>query len=126
MRPNLLKMKEVALMYLDKSGGLQKFVDDCKLYSGDSKQSYAVFRFLISVNPSDIAELDATLGNYILHEPAKVTRIFQSVCFTAVKTLALIPQLQTEAQVSICTLFFIDIISVIFIKIYLSSAAVLV
>lgn len=45
----------------------------------DSKQSYAVFRFLISVNPSDIAELDATLGNYILHEPVKATKIFQTV-----------------------------------------------
>ncbi|XP_066482686.1 minichromosome maintenance domain-containing protein 2 [Tiliqua scincoides] len=100
MNPSLLKMKEVALMYLDRSGGLQKFMDDCKLYS-DSKQSYAVFRFLISVNPSDIAELDATLGNYILHKPAKATLIFQSVCFIAVKTLALIPQLQTEAQMNI-------------------------
>ncbi|XP_053099512.1 minichromosome maintenance domain-containing protein 2 isoform X2 [Hemicordylus capensis] len=96
-----LKMKKVALIYLDRSGGLQKFVDDCKLYSGDSKQSYAVFRFLISVNPSDIAELDATFGNCVLHEPVKATQIFQSVCFTAVKTLALIPQLQTEAQMNI-------------------------
>ncbi|XP_015264418.1 PREDICTED: MCM domain-containing protein 2 [Gekko japonicus] len=100
MRPNLQKMKEVALTYLDRSGGLQKFVEDCKLYN-DSKQSYAVFRFLISVNPSDIAELDATLGNSVLHEPLKATKIFQTVCFTAVKTLTLIQQLQTEAQMNI-------------------------
>ncbi|XP_060099657.1 minichromosome maintenance domain-containing protein 2 isoform X2 [Heteronotia binoei] len=100
MRPNLQKMKEVALTYLDRSGGLQKFVEDCKLYN-DSKQSYAVFRFLISINPSDIAELDATLGNYILHEPVKATKIFQTVCFTAVKTLTLIQQLQTEAQMNV-------------------------
>ncbi|XP_062986875.1 minichromosome maintenance domain-containing protein 2 [Elgaria multicarinata webbii] len=100
MRPQILKMKEIALTYLDRSGGLQKFMDDCKLYN-DSKQSYAVFRFLISVNPSDITELDATLGNYILHEPVKATQIFQSVCFTAVKTLSLIQQLQTEAQMNI-------------------------
>ncbi|XP_048364315.1 minichromosome maintenance domain-containing protein 2 [Sphaerodactylus townsendi] len=93
-------MNEVALTYLDRSGGLQKFVQDCKLYN-DSKQSYAVFRFLISVNPSDIAELDATLGNYILHEPVKATQIFQTVCFTAVKTLTLIQQLQTKAQMNI-------------------------
>uniref|UniRef100_A0A8D0G175 Minichromosome maintenance domain containing 2 n=1 Tax=Sphenodon punctatus TaxID=8508 RepID=A0A8D0G175_SPHPU len=95
-----LKMREVALIYLDRSGGLQKFVDDCKLYN-DSKQSYAVYRFLISINPSDIAELDAALGNHILHEPVKATQIFQSVCYIAVKTLSLIEQLQTEAQINI-------------------------
>ncbi|KAH0617665.1 hypothetical protein JD844_016127 [Phrynosoma platyrhinos] len=101
MRPDLLKMKEIALIYLDRSGGLQKFVDDCKLYNGDSKQSCAVFRFLILVNPADIIELDAVLGNYVLHEPVKATKIFQSVCFTAVKTLSLVQQLQTEAQMNI-------------------------
>ncbi|XP_072855101.1 minichromosome maintenance domain-containing protein 2 [Pogona vitticeps] len=100
MKPNLLRMKEIALIYLDRSGGLQKFVDDCKLYN-NSKQSYAVFRFLISINPSDITELDAMFGNYVLHEPVKATQIFQSVCFTAVKTLSLIEQLQTEAQMNI-------------------------
>uniref|UniRef100_K7G5W8 Minichromosome maintenance domain containing 2 n=1 Tax=Pelodiscus sinensis TaxID=13735 RepID=K7G5W8_PELSI len=92
-----MKMKEVALIYLDRSGGLQKFVDDCKLYN-DSKQSYAVYRFIISVNPCDITELDATLGNHILHKPMKAAQIFQSVCFIAIKTLSLIEQLQTEAQ----------------------------
>ncbi|XP_073187071.1 minichromosome maintenance domain-containing protein 2 isoform X3 [Lepidochelys kempii] len=100
MRPDLLKMKEVALIYLDRSGGLQKFVDDCKQYN-DSKQSYAVYRFIISVNPSDIAELDAALGNQILHKPMKAAQIFQSVCFIAIKTLSLIEQLQTEAQINI-------------------------
>ncbi|XP_065441774.1 minichromosome maintenance domain-containing protein 2 isoform X4 [Chrysemys picta bellii] len=100
MRPDLLRMKEVALIYLDRSGGLQKFVDDCKRYN-DSKQSYAVYRFIISINPSDIAELDAALGNQILHKPMKAAQIFQSVCFIAIKTLSLIEQLQTEAQINI-------------------------
>jgi len=45
----------------------------------DSKQSYAVYRFVISINPSDVAELDATLGNYILHKPMEAAGIFQSV-----------------------------------------------
>lgn len=45
----------------------------------DSKQSYAVYRFIISINPSDIAELDATLGNYVLHNPIGAAQIFQSV-----------------------------------------------
>ncbi|KAM8811155.1 minichromosome maintenance domain-containing protein 2 [Eudromia elegans] len=100
MHPEIQKMREIVLIYLDRSGGLQKFVLDCKKYN-DSKQSYAVYRFIISVNPSDIAELDATLGNYILHNPIQAAQIFQSVCFVAVKTLSLVEQLQTEAQINI-------------------------
>ncbi|XP_039234370.1 minichromosome maintenance domain-containing protein 2 isoform X3 [Pipra filicauda] len=100
MHPEIQNMREVALVYLDRSGGLQKFVHDCKRYN-DSKQSYAVYRFIISINPSDIAELDATLGNYILHNPLQAAQIFQSVCFIAIKTLSLIEQLETEAQISI-------------------------
>lgn len=45
----------------------------------DSKQSYAVYRFNILVNPSDIVELDAELGNHILHKPLKAAQVFQSV-----------------------------------------------
>ncbi|CAK7289641.1 Minichromosome maintenance domain-containing protein 2 [Vulpes lagopus] len=93
-------MKEAALIYLDRSGGLQKFIDDCRSYN-DSKQSYAVYRFNILINPSDITELDAELGNHILHQPLKAAQVFQSVCFTAVKTLSLIGQLQTETQINI-------------------------
>ncbi|NXE11734.1 MCMD2 protein, partial [Lophotis ruficrista] len=100
MHREIQKMREIALVYLDRSGGLHKFVHDCKKYN-DSNQSYAIYRFIISINPSDIAELDATLGNYILHNPIQATQIFQSVCFVAVKTLSLIEQLQTEAQISI-------------------------
>ncbi|KFP12393.1 minichromosome maintenance domain-containing protein 2 [Egretta garzetta] len=100
MHREIQKMREFALVYLDRSGGLQKFVHDCKKYN-DSKQSYAIYRFIISINPSDIAELDATLGNYILHHPIQAAQVFQSVCFIAIKTLSLIEQLQTEAQISI-------------------------
>ena len=101
-----LQMKEAALVYLDRSGGLQKFMDDCKSYDGmsakvavrnlrqvpthtcpdfhidvftDSKQSYAVYRFNVLVNPSDVVELDAELGNHILHHPLKAAQVFQSV-----------------------------------------------
>nr|XP_004653363.3 minichromosome maintenance domain-containing protein 2 [Jaculus jaculus] len=93
-------MKEAALIYLDRSRGLQKFMDDCKYYN-DSKQSYAVYRFNILINPSDVVELDAELGNYILHHPLEAAQVFQSVCFVAVKTLSLIGELQTESQINI-------------------------
>ncbi|NXW29290.1 MCMD2 protein, partial [Phaetusa simplex] len=100
MDQEIQKMREISLVYLDRSGGLQKFMRDCKKCN-DSKQSYAVYHFIISINPSDIAELDATLGNYILHNPIQAAQIFQSVCFIAIKTLSLIEQLQTEAQISV-------------------------
>lgn len=41
-----LPMKEAALVYLDRSGGLQKFMDDCKYYNGMSATA-------VSQEPSD-------------------------------------------------------------------------
>lgn len=38
MHPEIQKMREVALVYLDRSGGLQKFMQDCKKYSGITQQ----------------------------------------------------------------------------------------
>lgn len=34
MEEEIQKMKEIVLIYLDRSGGLQKFVHDCKKYNG--------------------------------------------------------------------------------------------
>lgn len=47
----------------------------------DSKQKYAVYRFNILINPSDVVELDAELGNHILHQPLKAAQVFQSVSY---------------------------------------------
>nr|XP_033790148.1 minichromosome maintenance domain-containing protein 2 [Geotrypetes seraphini] len=100
MAADQLAMKEAAQMYMDRSGALQKFVEDCDKYN-NSKQCYAVYRFLLSVNPCDIGELNATLGNYVLHEPMKAVQVFQSVCAKSIHTLSLIPQLQTEIQIKV-------------------------
>ncbi|XP_051878569.1 minichromosome maintenance domain-containing protein 2 [Pristis pectinata] len=100
MAPEDLALKEVALVYLDRTGGLHKFISDCRRYS-DSKQCRAVYRFIIYVNPADLTELDARLGNCVLHQPIRATYLFQSVCFTSIKTLSLIPQLETENQVNV-------------------------
>ncbi|KAG8570713.1 hypothetical protein GDO81_011382 [Engystomops pustulosus] len=98
--PSFYHMREAALIYMDRSKGLEKFIEDCKKYN-ESGQSYAVYRFVISVNPMDITELNAILGNYILHEPVRAARIFQSVCDAAVKTLSLITGYQNEAQINV-------------------------
>lgn len=34
MHHEIQKMREISLVYLDRSGGLQKFVHDCKKYNG--------------------------------------------------------------------------------------------
>ncbi|KAM4029002.1 minichromosome maintenance domain-containing protein 2 isoform 2-T3 [Anomaloglossus baeobatrachus] len=93
-------MRESALIYMDRSRGLENFIEDCKKYN-ESSQSYAVYRFVISVNPIDITELNATLGNYILHEPVKAAKIFQSVCGAAIRTLSLIEEYQAEVQINV-------------------------
>lgn len=48
----------------------------------DAQQMEAVYRFSFDVNPSDVLELDATLGDCILHDPVKAVALFQSVSFT--------------------------------------------
>uniref|UniRef100_A0A4W4F6R6 MCMDC2 N-terminal domain-containing protein n=1 Tax=Electrophorus electricus TaxID=8005 RepID=A0A4W4F6R6_ELEEL len=97
---NLLSMKESIITYLDRSGGLNKLVEGCK-YFRDSQQVEAVYRFSLDVNPSDVVELDALLGDCILHDPMKATSLFQSVCFLAIKTLSLIEHIETENQVNV-------------------------
>uniref|UniRef100_A0A671T5C2 MCMDC2 N-terminal domain-containing protein n=1 Tax=Sinocyclocheilus anshuiensis TaxID=1608454 RepID=A0A671T5C2_9TELE len=64
--------KNSIIIYLDRSGGLSKLIEDCK-------QTGAVYRFSFDVNPSDVLELDATLGDCILHDPVKAVSLFQSV-----------------------------------------------
>jgi len=39
----------------------------------------AVYRFSFDVSPSDLLELDASLGDCILHDPLKAVSLFQSV-----------------------------------------------
>ncbi|KAJ8376638.1 hypothetical protein SKAU_G00072180 [Synaphobranchus kaupii] len=95
----LLEMKEAIVSYLDRSGGLLQFVEDCKLYN-DSPQSEAVYRFCIRVNPIDLTDLDARLADCLLHDPSKATALFQSVCFLSIKTLSLIEKIHMENQLT--------------------------
>nr|XP_055037417.1 minichromosome maintenance domain-containing protein 2 isoform X1 [Misgurnus anguillicaudatus]XP_055037418.1 minichromosome maintenance domain-containing protein 2 isoform X1 [Misgurnus anguillicaudatus] len=97
---SLLSLKESIIIYLDRSGGLRKLIEDCNAIKG-AQQMQAVYRFSFDVNPSDVLELDATLGDCILHNPLKATSLFQSVCFLAIKTLSLIDHIDTENQVNV-------------------------
>ncbi|KAG8009444.1 MCM domain-containing protein 2 [Nibea albiflora] len=75
---DILSLKEAVLVYLDRSGGLRKLVEDCKPFN-DPQQIEAVYRFCISVNPSDVIELDPALGDCVLHNPLAATALFKSV-----------------------------------------------
>ncbi|XP_037612766.1 minichromosome maintenance domain-containing protein 2 [Sebastes umbrosus] len=97
---DILSLKESVLVYLDRSGGLQKLAEDCKPFN-DPQQVEAVYRFCISVNPSDVIEVDPVLGDCVLCDPLGATALFQSVCFLAIKTLSLVEKIHTESQVNV-------------------------
>ncbi|XP_058621883.1 minichromosome maintenance domain-containing protein 2 isoform X2 [Onychostoma macrolepis] len=97
----LHSLKEAIIVYLDRSGGLCKLIEDCKVFKGGQQQTEAVYRFSFDVNPSDVLELDATLGDCMLHDPVKAVSLFQSVCYLSIKTLSLIDQIETENQVNV-------------------------
>ncbi|XP_062297507.1 minichromosome maintenance domain-containing protein 2 [Scomber scombrus] len=96
----ILSLRESVLVYLDRSGGLQKLAEDCIPFN-DPQQMEAVYRFCVSVNPSDVIEVDPVLGDCVLHDPLRATALFQSVCFLAIKTLSLVDKIHTESQVNI-------------------------
>ncbi|KAM4718288.1 minichromosome maintenance domain-containing protein 2 [Anableps anableps] len=97
---DILSLKESVLIYLDRSGGLQKLADDCRPLN-DPQQTEAVYRFRVVVNPSDLIEIDPWLGDYVLHDPLRATALFQSVCFLAIKTLSLTDKIHTASQVNV-------------------------
>ncbi|XP_045923445.1 minichromosome maintenance domain-containing protein 2 [Micropterus dolomieu] len=97
---DILSLKESVLVYLDRSGGLQKLSEDCKPFN-DPQQIEAVYRFCISVNPSDVIEVDPVLGDCLLRDPLRATALFKSVCFLAIKTLSLLEKIHTESQVNV-------------------------
>ncbi|XP_076147012.1 minichromosome maintenance domain-containing protein 2 [Alosa pseudoharengus] len=97
---DILSLKEAIVSYLDKTGGLQQLLDDCKSFK-ESPQMDAVYRFSFHVNPTDLIELDGRLGDIVLHDPLKARALFRSVCFLSIKTLSLLDQIHTESQVNV-------------------------
>ncbi|XP_053717112.1 minichromosome maintenance domain-containing protein 2 isoform X5 [Synchiropus splendidus] len=96
----ILALKESVLIYLDRSGALEKLIEDCKSFDGP-QQNDAVYRFYVRVSPTDLTEVDSVLGDFVLHNPRKATALFQSVCFLAIKTLSLVRKIHTENQVNV-------------------------
>lgn len=45
----------------------------------DPGQVEAVYRLCVSVNPSDVIEVDPVLGDCVLHNPLAATALFKSV-----------------------------------------------
>lgn len=67
----------------------------------DPQQTEAVYRFFITVNPSDVVELDPVLGDCVLHDPLRATTLFQSVSKLIQMTIRL-PEV--KLYVSLCLL----------------------
>ncbi|KAL2085179.1 hypothetical protein ACEWY4_018499 [Coilia grayii] len=97
---DILSLKEAVVSYLDRTGGLQQLIEDCKSFK-ELLPSDAVYRFSFLVSPTDLIELDARLGDIVLHEPLKARALFRSVCFLSIKTLSLMDQIHTESQVNV-------------------------
>ncbi|XP_035665336.1 minichromosome maintenance domain-containing protein 2-like [Branchiostoma floridae] len=95
-------LEESAVEYLDRSGALQKLIQDCRtraeIESHQDKPS-AVFRFVLTVDPMDLVNFDSTLGNLVLHYPLDAGRIFQDVVYLSIKALDLIPQVESRNQI---------------------------
>uniref|UniRef100_A0A672IQU0 MCMDC2 N-terminal domain-containing protein n=1 Tax=Salarias fasciatus TaxID=181472 RepID=A0A672IQU0_SALFA len=97
---DVLSLKQSILIYLERSGGLERLAEDCEPYN-DPQRTEAVYRFNVSVHPSDVMEVDPELGDCLLHDPLTATTLFQSACFQVIKSLSLIGKLQTESQVNV-------------------------
>ncbi|XP_078685277.1 minichromosome maintenance domain-containing protein 2-like isoform X1 [Branchiostoma floridae x Branchiostoma belcheri] len=95
-------LEESAVEYLDRTGALQKLLQDCRaraeIESTQDKPS-AVFRFVLTVDPVDLVNFDSTLGNLVLHYPLDAGRIFQDVVYFSIKALDLIPQVESRNQI---------------------------
>ncbi|KAI8518457.1 Minichromosome maintenance domain-containing protein 2 [Branchiostoma belcheri] len=94
-------LEESAVEYLDRTGALQKLLQDCRaqaeIESQQDKPS-AVFRFVMKVDPVELVNFDSTLGNLVLHYPLDAGRIFQDVVYFSIKALDLIPQVESRNQ----------------------------
>ncbi|KAM9826973.1 minichromosome maintenance domain-containing protein 2 [Neosynchiropus ocellatus] len=97
---HILALKESVLVYLDRSGALEKLIEDCKSFNGPH-QNEAIYRFCVRVTPTDVTEVNSVLGDFVLHNPRRATALFQSVCFLAIKTLSLVRKIHTESQVNV-------------------------
>ncbi|XP_070552416.1 minichromosome maintenance domain-containing protein 2-like [Ptychodera flava] len=93
-----LGLKQAALMYLDKSGALQKLREKCLVYA-NSKQVHTVYNFVLTLNPMELAEINAEFCNLVLNQVSSAANIFQEVCFTAIQTLSLLPTVENSSQV---------------------------
>ncbi|XP_077364838.1 minichromosome maintenance domain-containing protein 2 [Festucalex cinctus] len=97
---NIFTLKTSILSYLNTSGGLKKLAEDCESFN-DPQYNETMYRFFITVNPSDVIEVDPELADCILHDHQRATALFQSVCFTAIKKLSLVDKIHTECQMNV-------------------------
>ncbi|XP_022079655.1 MCM domain-containing protein 2-like [Acanthaster planci] len=92
-----LQLQEASLRYLDQTEQLDTLKKTCLSYR-ESKEN-AVYSFIIKIDCAEITEVDAPLGNLVLHQPQEARKIFQEVCYVSLRCLKLLPSEVTCSQV---------------------------
>ncbi|XP_071086744.1 minichromosome maintenance domain-containing protein 2-like [Haliotis cracherodii] len=88
-----------ALAYLDNTDHLYYVKTTCFKYS--SGEELLVYHFKLDVDPAELTELNAALGNFVLLKPLKATEIFQEIVFQTAQELELLPSDTTLSQISV-------------------------
>ncbi|OWF54878.1 MCM domain-containing protein 2-like [Mizuhopecten yessoensis] len=95
-----LKLVEAVVEYMDTTSNLERVKLQCIHYNKIEKEMF-LYTFKILVNPSDVCEKDASLGNCILSTPAVATSLFQEVVFQVVQLLSLLHEDVTLSQICV-------------------------
>lgn len=93
-----LKDFQTALDYLDNSGNLEILKAQCKKYQ---KVKTLVYTFKLLIDPTELLEYDANLGNLLLSKPADASEIFQQVVYKITNVLSLLPADLSLSQISV-------------------------
>ncbi|XP_052270596.1 minichromosome maintenance domain-containing protein 2-like isoform X3 [Dreissena polymorpha] len=93
-----LHLYEKVLEYLDQSGNLKLIKAQCEKHK---KNKTLVYMFKLLINPAELCEADAYLGNLLLSDPVTTAGIFQQVLYKAVVVLELLPVELTPSQVAV-------------------------
>ncbi|KAL4230479.1 Minichromosome maintenance domain-containing protein 2 [Mactra antiquata] len=89
---------EVILKYLDQSGNLSLVKTLCDKYK-KSKNLVHIFKILI--DPSDLIEASAKLGNIILQDHNSAEQLFKQVIYKVISVLELLPQIISASQLAV-------------------------
>ncbi|XP_064608316.1 minichromosome maintenance domain-containing protein 2-like [Liolophura sinensis] len=93
------KRVQSALVYLDKSGNLSDIKKTSLLYG--NSQDVILYKFRLKLQPCDLIQTCAYLGNLVLSCPSEAEKIFQEVVYLVIKSLQLLPGELRKSQIAV-------------------------